>query len=360
MALAPQGDYVGPTNLAGALAAGVENISYDQSLTFTKYVKLVLPFDGFVFWVRADRLSPLALRTASLLNVMGMGTSYLGQPETPETASTETEFTVSGSLHYATDLAQEEAESSSRNRMIFTALSPVRNLNEAGPDVLYLCEHEGIKFTFAARGSYYFQAGLHHYIGQAVYQDMATQIVDDPVDFDTTHAVVSNSLPLWIALNYFEPAWPFIPSFPTARLYPSFLVDQNIAPPWVAVHIGGGDTSALQGQPLIGPRYQHYQLATDNVRLTFYGLRNNEAQDFMDALNQYSLDTGYFGIMNTPVIKDVKRTQVETGTLAQRKEADFQISYYQTQMRDIARQLILSATVAFHPGPLVAPIPIIL
>lgn len=356
MALAPPADFRGPTNLAGALAEGVDWLSQRQTLTFVKYVKLILPFDGFVFWVKADQLSPLALRTAALLNVMGMGTSFLGQPETPETASTANEFTVEGSFHYVNDLEQGEAESSTRSRVIFTALDPVRDLLEAGPDVLYLCTYGGLRFSFSSDGTNYFQAGLHHYTGNAVYNDMATQVVDDPTDFDAIHPVVSNSLPLWIALNYFEPNWPFIPSFPTARLYPSFLVAQNILPPWVAVHIGGGDTSALQGQPLIGPRYQHYQLATDNVRLTFYGLRNNEAQDFMDALNQYSLDTGYFGIMNTPIIRDVKRNDVELGTLAQRKEVDFQISYYQTQMRDIARQLILSATVTFHPGPLVAPI----
>ena len=56
---------------------------------FTKYVRLILPMDGYVFWVRSDLLTPFTL----------------------------VQTTVMGSFHYATDQLQEEAETYSRNRV---------------------------------------------------------------------------------------------------------------------------------------------------------------------------------------------------------------------------------------------------
>jgi len=38
--------------LASGLAQGVETISNYEQITFTLYVKLVLPLDGYVFWVK--------------------------------------------------------------------------------------------------------------------------------------------------------------------------------------------------------------------------------------------------------------------------------------------------------------------
>ena len=36
---------------------GLEDISRSASVTFTKYVRKVLPLDGFVFWVKASIIS---------------------------------------------------------------------------------------------------------------------------------------------------------------------------------------------------------------------------------------------------------------------------------------------------------------
>lgn len=330
--------------------AGVEQISLDQEITFTLYRKVVLPVDGFVFWVKADLLAGSAVFNTTRLN-----SGALGAP--PRIAEPAPTLTVKGSLHYATDLQQQEAESSTRNRMVFTSRGEeVRALNDVGPDELYICMHEGVQFAFSSRSSYYAQSGLHHMTGQAVFNDMATQVIDDPRDF-SQRQVVSNSLPIWMTLGAPIIDWPFQPMPPLVPVYPSYLVDQNINPPWIAVHIGETDTTAIASVPYLGSRLQHYQLSRDVVRLTFYGLRNDEVQDFMDAVFQYSLDTGnLFGILNMPIIADAKRTQVELGTLAQRKTATFEISYNQQRMRDLSRQLILSALVTYEPGDLVVPI----
>ena len=50
--------------MAAGLAQGVETISLNQTVTFTLYVKLVLPLDGYVFWVNAALLTDSALYNA--------------------------------------------------------------------------------------------------------------------------------------------------------------------------------------------------------------------------------------------------------------------------------------------------------
>ena len=58
------------------------------------------------------------------------------------------------------------------------------------------------------------------------------------------------------------------------------------------------------------------------MKVTLYGLRNFNALDFMDAVEGYTLSGGTFGLMNAPIVKDAKRTQVEFNTLAQKKRSN--------------------------------------
>src|SRR5579859_1342636 len=184
---------------AGAdLAAGINAVSYDQTLIFNKYVRLILPLDGFVFWVRADLVSASAIMNASALNV-----PTLNQPEIETSGATT--YQVQGSFHYATERRQEEAETYSVNRGIFSALAPVAFLNAISPGIKWITEFEGQKYSFSSRGSFYRQASVYHYVGDAVYADMETQLVDSVAAFDSKNLVVSNSLPAWLALNSFDP-----------------------------------------------------------------------------------------------------------------------------------------------------------
>lgn len=326
----------GQSPLAAALRAGVGAISANQVVVFTKYVRLVLPLDGAVFWVRADLVSGGALLNAARIN----GAAFNQPPH----AVTDAPFAeAQGSLHFSTDLRQEETETYAVNRVVFTALQEVKDLNQVGPAVMFVAVVDGVKFAFSSRGSYYDQAKLWHYVGNAVYSDMDTQIVDSATGFSRA-LIVSNSLPIWLAFNGYVPTYGF--GNPSLTLFPSYLVPANLPPPYAAVHIGP-DTEALAAAPRIGLSSEHSQLVKDRVKITLYGVRNDEALDFVDCVNQRSVDHGEFGIMNMPVMRDEKRPQAELAAIGIKKSIEFEVSYYQRRMAEIARQIIVSSIPTF-------------
>lgn len=317
---------VSRTPLGADLKAGVDAISYDQKITFTKYVQMILPLDGYVFWVRGDLLTP-------------------SQAETR---------TVMGSFHYATDQHQDEAQTFSINRVIFTAQSQIDFFNTINPTTLYLAEYEGLTFAFSSRGNFYRQAAIWHYVGNAIYSDMRSQIITTADQLAALGPlIVSNSLPVWLGLNTFTPNWPFYPSLPLPfRLYPSFLNPQNLAPPWAAVHIGENNTDPLVSAPFFQPTQSQEQFSYDHVRITLWGATNAMAQNFIATVNQFSYDTGLIGIMNRPIIRDAKRTQNEIEALAQKKIIEYTVSYIQGNVVNFTRQLITSAIPTYVPQPL--------
>src|ERR1700680_2149881 len=245
--------------LAGALATGVDVVSQFQELTFTKYVRTVLPVDGFVFWIRADQLEPSAVAAASQ--------GFMPCPD---------ELVIKASIHYATDKRQLEDETIAVNRMVVTAEQPSQFFNEIGPCILYVGEWQGNRFSFSGRSSFYAQADLYHYTGDAIYPAMKSQIIDDVNDFDPDSLVVSNSLPLWLALTTYAPVWlassPLVPlSFP---LFPSFAVPDNLRPPHASVHVEPAGTAARGAAPLLDATMSHSRLVGDSVRIMLYGVRN--------------------------------------------------------------------------------------
>lgn len=336
----PDVNELSKTPLGADLATGVKAISYDQEITFTKYYQVILPLDGFRFWVKADLLSP-----AAMFNVLGM--NEMTAEEGPSLLQAAPVLKVKGSFHYATNTAQEEAESYAINQVIFTALSQVQDLNEIAPNTMYIGEFQGVKFSFSSRGRYYVQADLHHYVGQAVYPDMMTQVVDNVASLDTKNVIVSNSLPFWLYLSNYQPSAPAYGFGNPLTLYPSFLVPDNILPPYGVVHVVPEETQALTGAPRLGAGMSHDQLCSDRVRITLWGTRNYNALDFIDCVNQFSLDYDYFGVMNIPTVRDEKRTQNEMNTIAQKKSVEFIVSYYQSRVNTLARQLITQVIPSF-------------
>lgn len=341
------------TPIGSALDRGVDTLSYQQKIVFRLYIRLVLPLDGSAFWVRAGALSESALLNAGTYNSVALGGSAGKFAPRPE-------FIAQGSLHYATEQRQSEDANYAHNTVIFTARQPVQDLNAAGPDMMYIATFDGpvgagvdndgptgttaIRFSFSRRGSYYQQANLWHYVGDAVYSTMDTQVVDDPATFNARELIVSNSLPAWLAFNTYDPPWPVPIPRPAVRMYPSMLVPDNMPPPFVAVHILPESTGANQTAPYFDATTSSWQLCTDRVRLTTYGCGNRVVMDIRDSLLQYSYDTGRFGICNMPAPRDAKEGQNELSTIAQKKIIDFEVSYNQGAMRDIARQLILECT----------------
>src|SRR4029077_16650880 len=145
------------TPLGAALKAGVDAISYSQSITFKLYVRLVLPSDGYVFWVLASLLAPTPHATDPLSQTL----------------------TVMGSMHDMTEQLQEEDENYSNVKMVFTSQAPVQDFNLIGPDYLYLGDFDGGQFAFSSRGMWYQQANLWHYVGTTVNSVMETQFIND-------------------------------------------------------------------------------------------------------------------------------------------------------------------------------------
>jgi hypothetical protein len=333
------------TQFGADLKAGLDALSLDQTLTFTLYVKLVLPTDGFVFWVRADLVSPSALLASARL-----GTVDLAQA--PRIVSAAPTLTVEGSLHYASDIAQTEEDTVGVNRVIFTSESEIQDLNEVSPTAMYVCTFDPqngerpITFAFSHRESYYQQSGLYHYVGNALYSDMQTQLVNSINGFDAQSVIVSDSLPIWLSLNKYQPPYggPF--GNPNLPLFPSFLMPDNLAPPYASVHVI--DTTAIQAAPYIDRQGNHWQLMQDRVRITTYGVRNNGILDFIDCVNQYTLDTDNMGIMNLPAVRDEKKPQPELRVIAQKKSIDYEVSYYQTRSRDLALKFIAQSLLNFE------------
>ena len=306
--------------LAAELAAGLDLLSGRQQITFTLYKKMVLPLDGFVFWINSNLLTDPNLPSATQI--------------------------VQGSLHYTTEMQQEEASTISLNTIVFTAKTPCDLFQEIDPQYLYLANYNDIRFSFSSQGKYYQQADLWHYLGIAVTSVMNTQIVDDinVLNSLADKLVITNSLPIWLSMiDYVTAGVGF--TCPIQSLYPSFLVPENEPPPYASVHIE--ETKALEAYPLIDSRYASSQLVSDVVKVTTYGVDNYDIITFLNFVIQFTLDTALIGLMNMPSINDVKQEQSEMQVIAQKKEIEFKVSYLQKFMPDIhlTRQLIRHAHV---------------
>jgi hypothetical protein len=255
-----------------------------------------------------------------------------------------TDVEVKGSLHYSSKTDQEEDATVDSNTMIFTSLSEIQPFNQIGPDHLYICHYHGLTFAFSSRGRLYEQADLYHYVGTALKSRHQTQIIEDVNQFNPT-LVISNSLPIWLNMPNYVPPYPgFVCPIP---LYPSFLVDDNLPPPFGAVHIE--KTESLEMGSSYGPRMQQNQLCRELVRVHLYGVDNLTANNFLGFVEQYSLDWMTLGLSHVPAIRDEKLTQPEFKILAQRKMIEFDINYRQKVIRDQARQFIEHVKVQFTP-----------
>ena len=315
--------------LASGLAQGVETLSGNEQVTFTLYVKLVLPLDGYVFWVNASLLTDSALFNASQYNKL----LYNNYPE----GVPARQLVASGSFHFSSDVQMLEDRQTVFNHTTFTSLVEIADFNLINPQFQYIATYQGMRFAFNTRANFYKQADLYHYRGDALYSVMNTQIIDTMTGFDTQSVIVSNSLPIWLSLNQFFP------------MYPSYLVDQNIVPAYAAVDINPSLTTALQDFPLLDPDSNPFQLVKDTVKITMYGIRNHEALNFVQYILDYSRNTDNIGLMNMPVMQDEKMTQSELGIMAQKKTITFEVSYYQSTVNDIARKLIEHAFMEITP-----------
>lgn len=251
-----------------------------------------------------------------------------------------TDVQVVGSLHYASEVEQREDATVDSNTVIFTSLSEIQPFNQIGPDHMYICHYRDITFAFSSRGRLYGQADLYHYAGKALYSVNDTQIIDDPSTFNPK-LIVSNSLPIWLNMANYVPPYPGFTC--PIRLYPSFLVDDNLVPPFGSVHIEGTETLVMG--TVYSPTMSSDQLCKEKVKVHLYGVDNDVASTFVSFVEQYSLDWMNLGLSDTPAIRDEKHRQPEFKILAQYKTVEFEINYLQSTSRNMARQLIKDAVI---------------
>lgn len=307
-------------------------IEPQNCITFHRYIRMVLPLDGFVFWMKAGLfLAGSSEYNSEVYNLI------------PNNARGrlkdcgETEICVPGSLHFTSEKTQDETSNAAHNFVIFTSEQPVEQFNSIDPETMWVGEFFGTRFAFRQSFKFYKQAGIWHYRGDALYSNMASQLVDSISELDAENRVVSNSLPIWLMLNAKAP------------VYPSFLVPANVQPPYITAHVIPNSTIALQAVPLLLQDGTHWQLAAETVRFTLYGLRNDQALDYQDYLfNQAYDDGGPFGLRGTPIMQDEKLTQVEMQIIAQKKTFTMDVNYYQTRINNLVRQLIKSATMTVN------------
>lgn len=299
--------------LEGVLKAGLRTIDQNQSITFIKYTRVILPLDGFVFWVKSSLLDP----------------------STPAPV-----LQIDGSFHYNTDQRQELASTIAYQNVVFTTNDEIVDLNNLQPDDAYFGQFGDLQFSFSSHKNYYEQAGQWHYEGQAVYPQMRTQIIDDLSLLDQRAVIVSNSLPIWIGLNDFAP------------VYPSYLVPENLTPPYIACHIDEDRTYALQPIPLLNDEGT-WQLMQDKVKLVFYGFNNRDIQNYIRYVVDASWKRDTFGIMNEGIyVRDGKHIQSELNVLAQEKFIELDISYNQHAVYNSALIFIkevLPTSTQFNP-----------
>jgi hypothetical protein len=258
--------------------------------------------------------------------------------------SLPTDVSVVGSFHYDTAIEQREDAVIDSNTVVFSSLEEIRAFNEIGPDYLYIGHYRELTFAFSSRGRLYEQADLYHYLGKALYSVNATQIIDDPSQFNPT-LIVSNSLPVWLNMPNYVPPYPgFVCPLP---LFPSFLVTDNLPPPFGAVHIER--TEVLHAAPFYGFLGEQSQTARDRVRVTLYGANARMAADFLSFVLQYSRDWNLIGMANMPNITDEKHQQPEMQILGQRKRIEFVVNYVDFVARNQAQQFIEHAKVSFIP-----------
>ena len=296
------------------LQAGIGQLSSQQQFTFTLYKRLILPADGFVFWCLASAVSP---------------------PITDKPLT----FTMNGSLHLTQTVEQNLDSTVARQHVIFTADDQVREFSDVAPDELYLMTlPNGSLAAFAQQSMRYDTSDIWHYAGVALLPYEATQVIANPADVMASSTIVSNSLPIWMAMSTDD-----------LPVYPSDLSPLNLPPPYVTADIQG--TQAMTMAPLYDADSGQTQLCRETVVFTLWGCRNDQAMDFQMAVLANSLpDDAAYGTMTPLVPVDLKKPQADFAIIAQQKQLSVDVNYLQARTRAIARKLILSAAITVTVG----------
>ena len=316
----------GGSQLQAALDAGIDQLAKDQVVVFSQYTRVPLAPDASVFWV-ANGITQSA----------------------------------KGSLHFSTDRIQSEDATYGKNEFIFTSEAEVTAFNSIAPTTMLIgawpfADGQNLQIAFSRRGRFFEESQLWHYSGVAILPEMQSQIINSMADLPEG-PIVSNSLPIWLLQT--TVGQTIVPVFP------SFLGEDNLTPPYVMAHVEPGRTSSLQAAPFFEQTAQAIgdtgffefaasQISRDEVRLTMVGFTNAMFWQYYWTLYQYSLvgpgETPTFGFADSPAVQDEKDPQSEIVALAMKKTLSFQANYYMGTANAAAYRLILSASMSVTPA----------
>ncbi|MXV44326.1 hypothetical protein GS501_04605 [Saccharibacter sp. 17.LH.SD] len=300
------------TPLSAALKAGLSDISYNQRVSFKQFRRVILPSDGFVFWVAC---SPA--------------------------------IDVYGSLHIRHQATQEEWQSFDKGTVTLTTRDDVRPFynKEHEVDHLWIGSYDTIKFSLSTQETHYAQAELQHYDGTILPPVLVHQLIETEAELDGRSPIVSNSLPFFLAMKHdTNPALAWCAWPQNIPVFPSFSVPNNQPPPYVSVH---NDEDSLQATHMGAVDITGTStdtLVQERVRLHFVGLNHQDASTILTFIPRWALlNWGKMGVLNTPVLRDDKQPLADLNTLASLKRADIDVMYSQHAARSVAFQTIQSA-----------------
>ena len=306
------------TPLANALAAGLNDISYSQTVRFTRYQRTVLPVDGFVFWV-----------------------------STGETQD------VQGAIHVTTGNELTEDQAYDQSSIVLTTKTEVHPFHDLALDTVWIGDFEGVRFAISSRSSRYNQAGLFHYLGSTVTPAFQSQFIDSAAQLQQMEPVTSSSLALFLALPTLRSvALDWCPWPPGVPVFPSFAVPDNQPPPYIAIHNAPDGGRAVSMGTLDPQTATTHRLMTERVRLRLYGLPHQQAENMLSRILHWALlNDDRMGIINSPHIRDEKQASAEINALAMSKTIELDVMYSQTALRDTALQLIRHVTPTLTRSP---------
>jgi hypothetical protein len=153
-----------PSPLSSDLRAGIESLSAQQTVTFTQYRKVVLPLDGYVYWVKADILNP-----SMVVNAPGPYNKPAPPNDWPSTETPAKTIIAKGSLHFASQKIQDETETYGINKITFTSEEPLhQDFSQISSNLIYIGTlggaYSGVRFAFSNRENFYKQADIRHYV----------------------------------------------------------------------------------------------------------------------------------------------------------------------------------------------------
>lgn len=299
------------TPLADALGHGLHNIDYNGTISFTKYRRVVMPADGFVFWV----------------------------------ATYETQE-VAGTLHVATDSDMIEDQSYDKSTLQFTTQDEVHSFHDIAADTVWVGHVNNSKFAINSVMGQYDQAGLFHYHGSTILPAFASQFIDSPAQLETLGPVTSSSLALFMAMPTLgSVALDWCPWPENVPVFPSFAVPDNQPPPYIAVHNDPASSTSENMGTLDPDTGSTSRLVREKVRLRLYGLPHQQADTILTYILRWSLlNTDKIGITNSPTIRDEKQPMADINALAMCKTIDLDVMYTQAAVRTTGLSFIRHAS----------------